>query len=75
MDQPTGTTTPPQPPQLLHYRTWVDEYGLHARLCQELPVGAIVYGCEQEIHADTVLELMQEAARNRVKVWSWESRR
>lgn len=69
MGQPTGT-----PPPLLLYRTWINAAGFHARLRRLLPPGALVYGCVQELQAGTVLELTQEAVRNRVKVWAWETR-
>lgn len=69
MRQPTGGS----PPRLLQYRTWRDASGLHARLLRDLPAGALRYGCVQEIHAGTVLELTQGAVRNRVKVWAWET--
>lgn len=73
MAQPTGGDQPAQPPGLLHYKTWADEEGYHARLFQELPQDALDYGCVQEVWAMTETELIQEAARNRVRVWSWES--
>ncbi|MEV6036086.1 hypothetical protein AB0L65_33365 [Nonomuraea sp. NPDC052116] len=73
MEQPTDGDQPAQPRELLHYDTWADEEGYHARLFQELPRDALDYGCVQEIWATTETELIQEAARNRVKVWTWES--
>jgi hypothetical protein len=71
MAQPTGTLAPPQ---LLHYSTWAADGVLHARYHQELTPAAIEYGCVQEIQATTALELTQEAARNRIRVWVWETR-
>lgn len=75
MNHPTDGEQPVQPRSLLHYETWVDDGGYHARLNQELPQDALDYGCVQEIGATTETALIQEAARNRVKVWTWESSR
>jgi hypothetical protein len=65
--------TLPEAPALTRYRTWTDEEGFHARLLVELPESAIRYGCLQEIWARTELELTQEAVRNQVRVWAWET--
>lgn len=66
--------TVPDAPALSRYRTWTDEEGYHARFLEELSESAIDYGCVQEIWARTELELAQEAVRNQVRVWAWETR-
>lgn len=58
---------------LWDYDTWQDADGFHARLKRHLSAGAIRHRCLQKLRADTALELMQEAVRNRVRVWLWES--
>lgn len=73
MSNPTGSEPPVQSRGLLHYETWADDEGYHARLHQELPQDALDYGCVQEVSASTETELTQEAVRNRVKVWAWEA--
>lgn len=73
MNNPTDSGRPAQPHSLLHYETWADDEGYHARLHQELPQDALDYGCVQEVSAASETELTQEAVRNRVKVWAWEA--
>ncbi|KAB8186824.1 hypothetical protein FH608_045865 [Nonomuraea phyllanthi] len=75
MTDATGADQPAQPPKLLHYETWADERGYHARFDELLPDGALGYGCVQEVQAPTETELTQEAVRNRVRVWTWQTSR
>lgn len=73
MTQPTDDEQPVQPRTLLYYETWLDNEGYHARLYQTLPEEALQYGCVQEVRAATETELIQAAARNRIRLWTWES--
>lgn len=71
MENPTSDRPPLAP--LLHYETWTDEDGHHARYTEPLPDSAIAYGCRQVITAPTELQLRQEAVRNRIRVEAWET--
>lgn len=64
--------TVPLPPELLGYTTWHAEDGYHARYDTQLPETVLAAGCKQELVAATPLELTQEGARNRIRIWRWQ---
>lgn len=66
---------PSEVPHLYDYDVWVDADGFHARPKEDVSNAADSYHCLQQIDAGTALELIQEAVRNRVRIWRWQAAR
>jgi hypothetical protein len=57
------------PPTLYDFDTWHDQDGYHARFRDELPPNT-----SGEVHAPTPRELVHEATRLRVTIWTRKTR-